>query len=215
MRARRIGITDTTLRDAHQSLWATRMRTAQMLPVLEQLDEVGFQLARMLGRGHLRRLPAVPGRRPLGAPAGHSQPRAPHAAADAAARPEPGRLPPLQRRHRAPLRGQGGRERHRHLPRVRRPERHAQLRDRGGGHQGVGQAFPGGGRVHDLARAFARPLHRGRPPARRDGRRLDLHQGHGGAALARTTPSSSSRASRASSPCRSSCTATTSAGLPR
>ena len=43
MRARRIGITDTTLRDAHQSLWATRMRTAQMLPVLELLDEVGFQ----------------------------------------------------------------------------------------------------------------------------------------------------------------------------
>jgi oxaloacetate decarboxylase alpha subunit len=42
VRARRIGITDTTLRDAHQSLWATRMRTAQMLPVLEQLDEVGY-----------------------------------------------------------------------------------------------------------------------------------------------------------------------------
>ena len=42
MRARRIRITDTTLRDAHQSLWATRMRTAEMLPILEQLDDVGF-----------------------------------------------------------------------------------------------------------------------------------------------------------------------------
>ncbi|HMK92296.1 MAG TPA: acetyl-CoA carboxylase biotin carboxyl carrier protein [Thermoleophilia bacterium] len=42
MRARRIRITDTTLRDAHQSLWATRMRTAEMLPVLEDLDQVGF-----------------------------------------------------------------------------------------------------------------------------------------------------------------------------
>jgi len=42
LRARRIGITDTTLRDAHQSLWATRMRTAQMLPILEQLDAVGY-----------------------------------------------------------------------------------------------------------------------------------------------------------------------------
>ncbi len=42
MRARRIGITDTTLRDAHQSLWATRMRTAQMLPILERIDEVGY-----------------------------------------------------------------------------------------------------------------------------------------------------------------------------
>ena len=35
-------ITDTTLRDAHQSLIATRMRTRDMLPVAEQLDKVGF-----------------------------------------------------------------------------------------------------------------------------------------------------------------------------
>ncbi len=42
MRARRVRITDTTLRDGHQSLWATRMRTAEMLPILETMDEVGF-----------------------------------------------------------------------------------------------------------------------------------------------------------------------------
>jgi len=42
VRERRIRITDTTLRDAHQSLWATRMRTAEMLPIIEALDEVGF-----------------------------------------------------------------------------------------------------------------------------------------------------------------------------
>ncbi len=35
-------ITDTTLRDAHQSLIATRMRTRDMLPVAEKLDQVGF-----------------------------------------------------------------------------------------------------------------------------------------------------------------------------
>lgn len=35
-------ITDTTLRDAHQSLIATRMRTRDMLPVLEKMDQVGF-----------------------------------------------------------------------------------------------------------------------------------------------------------------------------
>jgi len=35
-------ITDTTLRDAHQSLIATRMRTQDMLPVAEELDKVGF-----------------------------------------------------------------------------------------------------------------------------------------------------------------------------
>jgi len=35
-------ITDTTLRDAHQSLLATRMTTKEMLPVCEKLDAVGF-----------------------------------------------------------------------------------------------------------------------------------------------------------------------------
>ena len=35
-------IMDTILRDAHQSHAATRMRTEQMIPVLEQLDNVGY-----------------------------------------------------------------------------------------------------------------------------------------------------------------------------
>lgn len=35
-------ITDTTLRDAQQSLIATRMRTGDMLPIAEMLDKVGF-----------------------------------------------------------------------------------------------------------------------------------------------------------------------------
>lgn len=35
-------ITDTILRDAHQSQAATRMRTDEMVPVLEQLDEIGY-----------------------------------------------------------------------------------------------------------------------------------------------------------------------------
>ena len=37
-----VKITDTTLRDAHQSLWATRMRTEDMLPILKELDDAGF-----------------------------------------------------------------------------------------------------------------------------------------------------------------------------
>jgi len=37
-----VKITDTTLRDAHQSLIATRMRTRDMLPIAEKLDKVGF-----------------------------------------------------------------------------------------------------------------------------------------------------------------------------
>ncbi len=35
-------ITDTTLRDAHQSLWATRMRTKDMLPILDVIDNAGY-----------------------------------------------------------------------------------------------------------------------------------------------------------------------------
>lgn len=35
-------ITDTSLRDGHQSLWATRMTTEDMLPVLDRLDAVGY-----------------------------------------------------------------------------------------------------------------------------------------------------------------------------
>ena len=38
----KIKITDTTLRDAHQSQAATRMRLDDMLPVAEKLDKVGF-----------------------------------------------------------------------------------------------------------------------------------------------------------------------------
>ena len=37
-----VKITDTTLRDAHQSLMATRLRTADILPIAEELDRVGF-----------------------------------------------------------------------------------------------------------------------------------------------------------------------------
>lgn len=39
---RPVKITDTTLRDAHQSLWATRMQLADMLPILPLMDSVGY-----------------------------------------------------------------------------------------------------------------------------------------------------------------------------
>lgn len=38
----KVKITETVLRDAHQSLIATRMTTAEMLPILEKLDQVGY-----------------------------------------------------------------------------------------------------------------------------------------------------------------------------
>uniref|UniRef100_A0A7C6AAA6 Acetyl-CoA carboxylase biotin carboxyl carrier protein n=1 Tax=candidate division WOR-3 bacterium TaxID=2052148 RepID=A0A7C6AAA6_UNCW3 len=39
---KRVKITDTTLRDGHQSLWATRMSTAEMLPIVEKMDKIGY-----------------------------------------------------------------------------------------------------------------------------------------------------------------------------
>jgi len=39
---RPVRITDTTLRDAHQSLWATRMEVGDMLPILPKMDSVGY-----------------------------------------------------------------------------------------------------------------------------------------------------------------------------
>jgi pyruvate carboxylase subunit B len=38
----RVKLTDTVFRDAHQSLLATRMRTRDMLPIAEKMDQVGF-----------------------------------------------------------------------------------------------------------------------------------------------------------------------------
>jgi oxaloacetate decarboxylase alpha subunit len=44
-----VKITDTILRDAHQSLLATRMRTDDMLPIAEKLDQVGYHSVEMWG----------------------------------------------------------------------------------------------------------------------------------------------------------------------
>ena len=40
--AKKVLITDTILRDAHQSQAATRMRLEDMLPACEALDKVGY-----------------------------------------------------------------------------------------------------------------------------------------------------------------------------
>src|SRR3990170_2306042 len=44
-----VKITDTTLRDAHQSLLATRMRTEDMLPIAEEIDSVGYHSVEIWG----------------------------------------------------------------------------------------------------------------------------------------------------------------------
>ena len=42
MADKKFRIMETVLRDAHQSLAATRMRTEEMLPILDKIDDVGF-----------------------------------------------------------------------------------------------------------------------------------------------------------------------------
>ena len=44
-----IKITDTTLRDGHQSCLATRMRTEDMVPIAADLDQIGFHSVEMWG----------------------------------------------------------------------------------------------------------------------------------------------------------------------
>ena len=37
-----VKIMETVLRDAHQSLIATRMTTEQMLPIIDKMDKIGY-----------------------------------------------------------------------------------------------------------------------------------------------------------------------------
>lgn len=45
----KVKITETVLRDGHQSLIATRMRTEEMVPILETMDNVGYNALEMWG----------------------------------------------------------------------------------------------------------------------------------------------------------------------
>ncbi len=45
----KVKITETVLRDAHQSLIATRMRLDEMLPILGEMDKIGFYSAEVWG----------------------------------------------------------------------------------------------------------------------------------------------------------------------
>ena len=44
-----IKITETILRDAHQSLIATRMTTEQMMPIVDKMDKVGYHAVECWG----------------------------------------------------------------------------------------------------------------------------------------------------------------------
>lgn len=49
----------TVLRDGHQSLAATRMKTEDMLPIAPILDSMGFSALETWGRRHHRRRTAL------------------------------------------------------------------------------------------------------------------------------------------------------------
>ena len=50
---KRVEITETVLRDAHQSLIATRMTTDEILPIVEKLDKVDIILLKHGAGQHL------------------------------------------------------------------------------------------------------------------------------------------------------------------
>ena len=47
--AKKLGITETVLRDAHQSLIATRMSIDEMKPIMQEMDKIGFHSAEVWG----------------------------------------------------------------------------------------------------------------------------------------------------------------------
>ncbi len=127
-----IAITDVVLRDAHQSLFATRLRLDDMLPIAAQLDDVGYGSLECWGGATLT--PAsVSSAKTRGFACVNSKSHAQNPAADAAARPEPARLPPLRRRRGGALRRTRGEKRYGRVPRLRRHERPAQYESRTAG----------------------------------------------------------------------------------
>ena len=91
-----LGITDVVLRDAHQSLFATRMRVEDMLPIAEKLDKVGYWSLESWGGATfdscIRFIGEDPWERIRLAETGDAK----HQTADAAARSEPAGLPSLR-----------------------------------------------------------------------------------------------------------------------
>lgn len=91
-----VAITDVVLRDAHQSLFATRLRLDDMLPIAAALDNAGYWSLECWGGATFDACIRFLGEDPRSACAS-SKGHAEDPAADAAPRPEPARLPPLRR----------------------------------------------------------------------------------------------------------------------
>ena len=100
----------------------------------------------MLGRRHLRRLPALPGGGPVGSSAPAAQKDAENQAADAFPRPEYAGVSSLCGRYRGVFRAEVGGQRHRRDPYFRRAQRYPQSGNLDqGGAEGKGRACAGRG----------------------------------------------------------------------
>ena len=119
-RDRKLKITETVLRDAQQSLIATRMTTEDMEPILEKLDGVGYHSIECWGGATfdacLRFLRSV-------AETAHTAKKAPkQQTANASERPEPSRIQELRRRYGGVLREKIHIRGHRYNTCIRRPQ---------------------------------------------------------------------------------------------
>lgn len=63
---KKVDLPETILRDAHQSLIATRLSTKEMLPVLQQLDSAGYHSLEMWGGATFWLLLEISWRRSMG-----------------------------------------------------------------------------------------------------------------------------------------------------
>ena len=91
-----VEITETVLRDAHQSLVATRMTTDDMLPIVEKLDQVGYHSLECW-RSHLRFMSEVLNEDPWERFLEDTGKGEKDRSADAPERPEPCRIQALRR----------------------------------------------------------------------------------------------------------------------
>ena len=148
----RVLVTDTTMRDAHQSLLATRMRSYDLVAIAPRLCATRLPrpaLAGMLGRRRpstwrCASSPRIPWER-----LAQIRERVPNLLLQMLLRGSNARrLHQLPRQRRPLLRARGGRRRHRPLPRLRLPElgrEHARLDGRGARGR---QALRGGHLLH-------------------------------------------------------------------
>ena len=149
-------VTDTTLRDAHQSLLATRLRTKDMVQAAPYFARELPQLLSLEAWGgrHFRRRPALFEGGPLGTPGRTARSGAQPLPANVDQGPQDGRVHALSRRGGRCFCKGSGPHRRRYFPHFRFVERHRTGPAGGAGGDGSGQ---GGGGRHLLHRRHGQP----------------------------------------------------------